>query len=121
MPPDFAAVSLLPRRTTAICIGIMSIDLSPTDRFADRHIGPSPSEIDEMLRVAGAESLDDLADQTIPASIRTERPLDLPPALTEHELLARAAELASRNQVYRSFIGTGYYDTHMPPDRKSVV
>lgn len=93
----------------------MSIDLSPTDRFADRHIGPSPSEIDEMLRVAGAESLDDLADQTIPASIRTERPLDLPPALTEHELLARAAELASRNQVYRSFIGTGYYDTHMPP------
>ncbi len=93
----------------------MSIDLSPTDRFADRHIGPSPSEIDEMLRVAGAESLDDLADQTIPASIRTDRPLDLPPALTEHELLARAAELASRNQVYRSFIGTGYYDTHMPP------
>ena len=93
----------------------MSIDLSPTDRFADRHIGPSPSEIEEMLRVVGAASLDDLADQTIPVSIRTEQPLDLPPALTEHELLARASDLAARNKVYRSFIGTGYYDTIMPP------
>ena len=92
----------------------MSIDLQYTDKFVDRHIGPSDDEISAMLRELGLESLDELVDQTIPDSIRTQRPLDLPPALTEHELLARARELAARNRIYRSFIGTGYYDTIMP-------
>ncbi len=92
----------------------MAIDLSFTDRFVDRHIGPSPADIQEMLQALGLSSLEELVDQTIPASIRTQRPLALPPALSEAELLARLQELAAKNAPFRSFIGMGYYDTITP-------
>ncbi len=93
----------------------MAIDLSFADRFVDRHIGPSPAEIQEMLQTLGLSSLEELVDQTIPASIRTQRPLALPPALSEAELLKRLQKLAAKNAPFRSFIGMGYYDTITPP------
>ena len=93
----------------------MAIDLSFSDPFAQRHIGPSDAEVDEMLDALGYDSLDALIDATIPASIRTDRPLDLPPALTEEQVLDGAREVGEQNDNWRSFIGMGYHGTHTPP------
>lgn len=93
----------------------MPIRLRSTDRFADRHIGPSDSDIREMLDVIGVDSLDALIDETVPASIRMDGNLDLPEALTETALLDRARQLANRNEQYRSYIGMGYHGTITPP------
>src|ERR1700733_11081636 len=68
----------------------MPVSLDPPDRFALRHIGPDPAETEAMLVAVGAKSLDDLIDQTIPASIRLRRPLSLPAARSEHDLLVLA-------------------------------
>ncbi|MCB0159102.1 MAG: hypothetical protein KDD83_13290 [Caldilineaceae bacterium] len=89
--------------------------LQPRDSFARRHLGPRPADIPAMLETVGVGSLDALIDKTVPASIRLARPLNLPPARGESAVLAELAELAAQNQVYRSFIGTGYYDTLTPP------
>ena len=93
----------------------MPIDLRPTDRFAHRHIGPSPDDRQAMLDAIGADSLDALIDESLPAAIRTNRPLDLPDAITEQELLDEVAALADENDTYRSFIGMGYHGTSTPP------
>ncbi|MBM4265998.1 MAG: aminomethyl-transferring glycine dehydrogenase [Deltaproteobacteria bacterium] len=93
--------------------------LDPSDTFAERHIGPDPHEIAEMLGVVGCESLEALVGETIPDAIRLEAPLALPGledrAPGEHELLARLRVLAERNVVRRSCIGMGYSDTIVPP------
>ncbi len=67
-----------------------------------------------MLRVIGARSLDALIDAALPASIRLKKPLQLPPAETEHEYLDRLRTIASKNQRFKSFIGMGYYNTITP-------
>ncbi|WP_308915335.1 aminomethyl-transferring glycine dehydrogenase [Jannaschia sp. LMIT008] len=83
--------------------------------FANRrHIGPSPEEMAEMLRVVGVGSLDDLINQTVPASIRQAEPLSWP-QMTEAEILAEMRGLAGRNRVTTSMIGQGYHDTLTPP------
>jgi glycine dehydrogenase len=84
------------------------------ERFQSRHIGPDEAERDEMLQVVGASSLDALMDQTIPARIRLREPLDLPDGQSEYEFLRDLRRIASRNQIFRSFIGVGYYDTITP-------
>src|SRR5580765_6172604 len=84
------------------------------DRFESRHIGPDPDERDAMLKVIGAPSLDALMDQAIPARIRRAAPLNLPDGLSEHEFLRELRQTASRNQVFRSFLGLGYYDCITP-------
>ncbi len=89
--------------------------LLASDTFAPRHLGPRQQEIDAMLAAIGLGSLEELADATVPAGIRLGRPLELGPALTEHRLLEELKTLASDNQVFRSFIGQGYYDTITPP------
>jgi glycine dehydrogenase len=89
--------------------------LQHPDRFQSRHNGPSPEEQAEMLAAVGADSLDALVAETVPDAIRTDRPLDLPPALSEAQLLERARELAQLNEVRRSFLGMGYHDTITPP------
>jgi glycine dehydrogenase len=89
--------------------------LRPSDVFAPRHLGPRDSDQVAMLAALGLKSLDELADATVPASIRLGRALDLGPALTEHELLEELRTLASDNQVMRSFIGQGYHDCITPP------
>ncbi|MDO5612492.1 MAG: aminomethyl-transferring glycine dehydrogenase [Paracoccus sp. (in: a-proteobacteria)] len=89
-------------------------DYNPDDFANRRHIGPSPAEMEEMLRVVGAGTLDELIGQTVPAAIRQERPLDWP-ALSESALLARMREVAGKNRVMTSLIGQGYYGTVTPP------
>ncbi len=89
--------------------------LASPDRFAARHIGPSPDEQEAMLAAIGAASLDALLDETVPADIRMGRALDLPAPLSEAALLARARDLAALNDVRRSFIGMGYHGTVTPP------
>jgi glycine dehydrogenase len=84
--------------------------------FARRHIGPSEAEVAAMLREVGAESLEALAAKTVPAAIRSDRPLDLPPALTEAEVIEELRGLASRNRAdIKSLIGMGYHGTLTPP------
>ena len=89
--------------------------LFPSDTFVRRHIGPSDEEVREMLAFLGFESLEKLADATVPEAIRLRRPLALGPPRAENELLAELKEIASQNKVLRSFIGQGYYDTITPP------
>jgi glycine dehydrogenase len=88
--------------------------LDASDYFPSRHIGPSPDERDAMLREVGAASLEALIDQAIPASIRLKRPLELPPAESEHEYLRRLTHIARKNKTFRSYIGLGYHDTITP-------
>ncbi|WP_106401553.1 aminomethyl-transferring glycine dehydrogenase [Actinocorallia populi] len=82
--------------------------------FSDRHIGPSADEQARMLAAVGFADLDALSEAAVPAAIRTGRPLDLPPALSESAALARLRELASRNTVLTSLIGLGYHGTITP-------
>ena len=88
--------------------------LAPLDTFERRHTGSSAADVAEMLRTVGYESVDALADAAVPAKIRLKRPLRLPAALGEREALAELRALASKNKVFRSFIGMGYYDTATP-------
>ena len=75
-----------------------------TEKFLWRHIGPRPEDIDEMLKVVGVHSLDELIEQTVPESIRLKEILDLPAPLTEAEFFNRIREVAAKNKIYRSFI-----------------
>ncbi|HVT73915.1 MAG TPA: aminomethyl-transferring glycine dehydrogenase [Lacunisphaera sp.] len=88
--------------------------LAPLDTFERRHTGSAPAETADMLRTVGYDSLDALADAAVPAGIRLPRPLNLPAALGETAALAELRSLAARNQLYRSFIGLGYYETAVP-------
>lgn len=87
----------------------------PYDFANRRHIGPSPNEIDEMLKVVGVSSLDELIDQTIPESIRQKEPLDFGAPKSERELLWHMRQVAKKNVVYSSMIGQGFYGTITPP------
>jgi glycine dehydrogenase len=93
----------------------MPVRTDHPDRFALRHIGPDDEDVRHMLRVVGAASMEELIDQTVPAAIRLRRPLDLPAALSEHELLEEARRLADKNETWRSLIGMGYSDCVTPP------
>src|SRR5207253_149228 len=88
--------------------------LLPADRFVARHIGPSPDETRAMLQLVGAASLDEFIDSVVPADIRLGRPLALPPGRTEREVLQALRGLAAQNQLYRSYIGMGYYHSFTP-------
>jgi len=68
-----------------------------------------------MLEALGLETLEDLVRMTVPADIRLDRPLDLPPARTEAQALGDLEAYASENQVWRSYLGYGYHDTVTPP------
>ncbi len=90
--------------------------LAPSDTFARRHIAPGETEITEMLAALGYKSLAELANATVPSAIRLTQPLQLGERLPlgEHELIEEMQNLAADNQVLRSFIGQGYYDTITP-------
>ena len=85
-----------------------------TNNFANRHIGVNTEDISTMIKVIGVDSVDELIEQTIPADIRLKKPLDLPEPMTEREYAEHIAELASKNKVYTSCIGMGWYDTVCP-------
>ncbi|MFC6439040.1 aminomethyl-transferring glycine dehydrogenase [Bowmanella sp. JS7-9] len=82
--------------------------------FVRRHIGPGQAEQAEMLATIGATSLDDLIEQTVPAAIRLPQDMNLPAGTTEAQALAELKAIAGKNKIYRSFIGMGYSDVHVP-------
>ena len=88
---------------------------APTERFASRHIGPRPDDVREMVATLGYDSLDTLIDAVVPEDIRLRRPLALPPGRSEREVLQALRGMAAGNQVFRSFIGMGYYRCFTPP------
>ncbi len=89
-------------------------DLGPTGDFLSRHLGPSGTDVPEMLAVVGATSMDDLIDRAVPAQIRIEHEHDLPGPMAEHDAIARLRLLADRNERYTSLIGMGYTGTILP-------
>ena len=88
--------------------------LSHPDQFLRRHIGPSADEMRQMVELLGYPSLDALINDAVPAQIRLGRPLQIPAGRSEYEVLAALREIASQNQVFRSFIGMGYHDCITP-------
>ena len=90
-------------------------DYLPYDFANRRHIGPSPEEMDDMLAVVGAESLDALIDDTVPATIRQAAALEFGRPLSERELLHHMREVAGKNVLKTSLIGQGYHGTVTPP------
>ena len=90
-------------------------DYLPYDFANRRHIGPSVSEMADMLDVVGAKDLDALIDDTLPANIRQAEPLDFGKPLSEQELLRHMKVVAGKNKVLTSLIGQGYHGTVTPP------
>ena len=82
--------------------------------FDDRHVGPRRADLQAMLDELGVESLDALISETVPASIRLGRDLDLDEPVPEYQLISLLREIASKNQVFRSYLGMGYADTITP-------
>ena len=85
-----------------------------TDQFVDRHIGPNEMEQQEMLKFISAGSLDVLMTDTIPEAIRLNQDLPLPEPMSEYEYLRELRRLASKNKLYKTYIGRGYYGTWTP-------
>lgn len=92
----------------------MSLNIDYQEKFQVRHIAPNEADTAKMLQTVGVKSLDELIDQTIPAKIRLKQPLDLPPAKSEFDYLNTLRQTASKNKVFKSFIGQGYYDVIVP-------
>ncbi|KAJ2035691.1 glycine decarboxylase subunit P [Coemansia sp. RSA 922] len=121
--------TLKPRQTNAAAtvhapaetVSVESNDIAaqayaPLDTFLRRHNGPRDSDVDAMLQALGFASLDEMVAATVPASIRLTSPLEISDSeYAEKELLAKLKAIAQKNQVYRSFIGTGYTDVVVPP------
>jgi len=84
------------------------------DSFTPRHIGPSQSDVNEMLTSLNLKSLNDLVKDTVPKSILSKKPLNLSKKLSEYELIHYAEQIAEKNKLFRSFIGMGYYNTIVP-------
>jgi len=86
-----------------------------TDSFALRHIGPRRSDLKEMLKTVGADSMEQLVFETIPKDIRLKNDLELDEAMSEHEYLEHINELASKNKSFKTYIGLGYHQSITPP------
>ncbi|XP_018911179.1 glycine dehydrogenase (decarboxylating), mitochondrial isoform X2 [Bemisia tabaci] len=85
-----------------------------SDLFPERHIGPRRDEQQEMLSILGFRTLDDLIDKAIPLGIRYDKELDIAAPVGETELIEKAQAIAEKNDVWRSFIGMGYYNCFTP-------
>ncbi|RTL52090.1 MAG: glycine dehydrogenase (aminomethyl-transferring) [Sphingobacteriales bacterium] len=82
--------------------------------FLYRHIGPNHADTEKMLNTIGVDSIETLMNQTIPASIRLKKPLQLPDAMSEQALLNQLQQIAQQNKLYKTYIGQGYYNTITP-------
>uniref|UniRef100_A0A1I8HIH3 Glycine cleavage system P protein n=1 Tax=Macrostomum lignano TaxID=282301 RepID=A0A1I8HIH3_9PLAT len=98
------------------CTKVFSSDskFPKSSSFAARHIGPSTVDIRVMVNEVGLKSIDEIVQKAIPASIRLTDELKLDPAIGEHELLSSLKEMAAENQVWRTYIGMGYYNCFVP-------
>uniref|UniRef100_A0A8C7YG22 glycine dehydrogenase (aminomethyl-transferring) n=1 Tax=Oryzias sinensis TaxID=183150 RepID=A0A8C7YG22_9TELE len=104
-------------RTSAAAASSRRIEriLPRHDDFAERHIGPGEREKRDMLDTLGLESIDQLIENTVPASIRLQRSLKMDDPICENEVLEALQKIASENKVWRSYIGMGYYNCSVPP------
>ena len=93
----------------------MGDEFGPSDVFVRRHIGPTAADVAAMLAAVGADSLDDLMAEALPAAIRMQDPLALGEGISEYELMGQLRELAGQNRIHRSFIGMGYSNCITPP------
>uniref|UniRef100_A0A667HHF1 Glycine cleavage system P protein n=1 Tax=Lynx canadensis TaxID=61383 RepID=A0A667HHF1_LYNCA len=84
------------------------------DDFARRHIGPGDKDQREMLQALGLASIDELIEKTVPASIRLKRPLKMEDPVCENEILTTLHAISSKNQIWRSYMGMGYYNCSVP-------
>jgi len=93
----------------------MNLSIDFQEKFESRHIAPNLVETAEMLQTIGVSSLDELIEQTVPQQIRLKQALNLPAPQSEIEYLSKLKITASKNKVFKSYIGQGYYDTITPP------
>ena len=82
--------------------------------FLNRHLGPNESEIAQMTQAIGVDNLDALIDETIPADIRLQSPLDLPDGISEFEFQRKIQKLAKKNKLFSNYIGLGYHPAIVP-------
>ena len=87
---------------------------SHPDSFVRRHIGPSPNDIQSMLEGLGYRHLSELSKSVVPASILSDKILEIPSPLSEFEANSRLKSLASKNKIFKNFLGHGYYGTITP-------
>ncbi|MEJ7739171.1 MAG: aminomethyl-transferring glycine dehydrogenase [Chitinophagaceae bacterium] len=92
----------------------MNLFEKQANEFSSRHIGPGEEETAEMLKTVGVHSLDELINKTVPSSIRLQQPLNTDGPVSEYEYLRELRTIASKNKVFKSYIGQGYYDTITP-------
>ncbi|PAW95538.1 glycine dehydrogenase (aminomethyl-transferring) [Mucilaginibacter sp. MD40] len=92
----------------------MKLNINYQEKFQERHIAPNQADTEKMLKTIGVHSLDELIDQTVPARIRLKNPLNLPAAKSEFDYLNTLKQTASKNKVFKSYIGQGYYDVIVP-------
>lgn len=92
----------------------MNLDILYQEAFEKRHIAPNAEDTKKMLETVGVNSLDQLIEETVPAKIRLKNPLNLPKAQSEFDYLNNLKITASKNKVFKSYIGQGYYDTITP-------
>lgn len=90
-------------------------DLNANDEFIRRHIGPDAQQVSAMLKALGVNSLEALISRTVPQGIRSETTAALPDAINEQAALKEIRAIAEKNQVFKSYLGMGYHDTHVPP------
>ncbi len=91
------------------------------NEYQERHIGPRGGDVEEMLKVTGVSGLDELIDEAVPRTIRTKNPLSLPDAVSEHIYLKDLQQKARAIDVFKSYIGLGYYDTITPSVIKRMI
>ena len=89
-------------------------DLDIFNGFIRRHVGPGAEDEAAMLAALGMENLDELLDKVVPESIRRRKPLEVKASLSERQVLNRLYQISTRNQLFKSFIGMGYHNTHTP-------
>jgi glycine dehydrogenase len=92
----------------------MQLNTRYTEKFEDRHIGPRPSDLPEMLKTVGVDSMETLISKTVPAGIRLPKPLNIGAPMSEPEFLEMLKAKAAKNKIYKNYIGMGYYGTHTP-------
>src|SRR5688572_10196485 len=92
----------------------MKLDINYKEAFENRHIAPNEADTKKMLDLIGVKSINELIDQTVPSKIRLKSPLNLPPAKSEFDYLNNLKQVASKNKVFKSYIGQGYYDCITP-------
>ena len=92
----------------------MKLNIDFQEKFEHRHIAPNEQDTAKMLQTIGVNTVDELIDQTVPPQIRLKAPLNLPAAKSEFDYLNDLKVTASKNKVFKSYIGQGYYDVIVP-------